>query len=128
MDDNQTQDHTQERADDTLSEEKNGLSRRDFVKIAAILTGSTLLMLSRCRPPYSDEPLVIPPEFKRFVLVEQSPTVTTEKIIIGLGSQCPDLSCALWLISDREFQFFESVEQIANQYVEHGRAEIIWLD
>jgi hypothetical protein len=128
MDDIQAQDDAQEPANDTFLEEKHSLSRRDFVKLAAILTGSTLLMLSRCKPPYQDKPLVIPPNFRRFVLVEQSPTVATEKILIAMGSQCPDWNCALWWVSNREFQFFESVDQIINQYVRDGRAELIWLD
>jgi hypothetical protein len=122
------QDPVQEPAGDVLLEENQGFSRRDFVKLAAILTGSTLLMLSRCKPPLEDKPLMIPPDFKRFVLVEQSPIVATEKIIIAMGSQCPDLNCALWWVSDQEFQFFDSIEQIMNQYVGEGRLELIWLD
>ena len=118
----------QESVGDALLEENQGLSRRDFIKLAAILSGSTLLMLSRCKPPLEDKPLVIPPDFKRFVLVEQSPTVATEKIIIALGSQCPDLNCALWWVNDQEFQFFDSIEQIVNQYVGDGSFELIWLD
>lgn len=128
MDEIPAQNQAEEAADDGLPGEGLGLSRRDFVKLAAILTGSTLLMLGRCRPTSEEAPLEIPPEFKRFVLVEQSPTVSTEKIIVALGSQCPDMNCALWWANNHEFQFFESVDQIVDLYVSDGRAELIWLD
>jgi hypothetical protein len=128
MDDIPAQDQTEEPPIDIFPEEINGLSRRDFVKVAAILTGSTLLMLSRCKPPDDDEPLEIPPQFKRFVLAEQSPTVATEKIIVAMGSQCPDLNCALWWVNDQEFQFFDTVDQISDLYVRNGHYELIWLD
>ena len=128
MDEIPAQNQAVEAADDGLPEEGLGLSRRDFVKLAAILTGSTLLMLGRCKPPYEETPLEIPPEFKRFVLVEQSPTVSTEKIINALGSQCPDMDCALWWVNNQEFQFFESLDQIVELYVREGQAELIWLD
>jgi hypothetical protein len=122
------QNQPEETAGEVLPETVHGLSRRDFVKVAAILTGSTLLLLGRCKPPYEEAPLEIPPEFKRFVLVEQSPTVSTEKIIVALGSQCPDMNCALWWVNNQEFQFFESVDQIVDLYVRESRAELIWLD
>lgn len=122
------QEDAEERYNNVISEEKHNLTRRDFVKLAAILTGSTLLALSRWKPPYDEEPLEIPPEFKRFVLVEQSPSVASEKIIVAMGSQCPDLNCALWWVNNQEFQFFESMDQIINLYVRDGRAELFWLD
>ena len=105
-----------------------GLSRRDFAKVAAILTGSTLLMLSRCKLPFDPVLPSIPSNFKRFILTKQSPIVATEKIVVALGSQCPDLRCALWWGENREFQFFESVSQIENLYVDNGRNELFWLD
>ena len=128
MDDIPVQNLAQEPAEDPLPEEEQGLSRRDFVKVAAILTGSTLLILSRCKPPYEPEPLEIPFDFKRFVLVEQSPTVAAEKIIVAMGSQCPDMNCALWWAANQEFQFFDSVDQIVDLHVQDGRTDLFWLD
>lgn len=95
---------------------------------AAILTGSMLMMLSRCNLPYAPELPPIPPEFKRFILTEQSPKVTTEQIIVALGSQCPDLKCALWWVDTQEFEFFETVGQIDTRYVQNGRNQFHWLD
>jgi hypothetical protein len=126
MDDIQNQDQPQN--DDTIPQDKHGLSRRDLLKVGAILTGSMLLMLSRCKPPFEERPLEIPPNFKRFVLVEQSPAVPTEKIIVALGLQCPDWKCSLWLGSNEEIRFFDSVEQIDNEFVKNGRAALVWLD
>jgi hypothetical protein len=128
MDDIRKQNYPSGREHDALPEAKRDLSRRDFVKIAAILTGSMLIMPVRCMQANNEEPLVIPPDFKRFILVEQSSTAATEEIIVAMGSQCPDLNCALWQVSDQEFQFFESVDQIVNLYVRDGRTDLIWLD
>ena len=58
-----------------------GLSRRDLIKAATLLTGSMVLMLSRCRPLEemgTDLPPV-PADFKRFVLAEQSPIAPAEE-------------------------------------------------
>ena len=109
-------------------EEGYGLTRRDFLKAAAILTGSTLVLLSRCSLPYNSELPPIPPDFKRFILTEQSPSVATEQIIVALGAQCPDLKCTLWWGAGEEFLFFESVDQINQQYMESGRNKLFWLD
>ncbi len=109
-------------------EESYGLTRRNFLRAAAILTGSTLLLLSRCSFPYDPDLPPIPPDFKRFILTEQSYRVATEQIIVALGAQCPDLKCSLWWGADQEFQFFESVDQINQLYVESGRNELFWLD
>lgn len=133
MDDIPAQDLAEEPNDDALNEnvlleEKQGLSRRDFVKIAAILTGSTLLVLSRCKQSYKPEPLEIPHDFKRFILIEQSPAVATEKVIVAMGSQCPDMNCALWWADDQEFQFYNSVDQIIDLHASDGRTEFFWLD
>jgi hypothetical protein len=117
--------------DPVLPESGEALSRRDFLKVAAILTCSMFLLLSRCRPPVETiggELPPIPPDFKRFLLVKPSESVATEKIIVALGSQCPDLSCALWWADDQEFEFFESVDQIATLYMRDGQNEFIWLD
>ena len=108
-----------------------GFSRRDFLKVAAILTGSMVLMLSRCRPEIETidgELPPIPPNFKRFLLVRQSEDVATEKIIVALGSQCPDMTCALWWADNQEFEFFESLDQIDALYIEDGQYDRIWLD
>lgn len=120
----------EEQVDEAAPEEGQSLSRRDFVISAALLSGSMLLMLSRCKPTADGEIELapIPPDFKRFTLITQSPTVETEKIAVAVGSQCPDLACALWWVADQDFQFFESVEQIEKLYVQNGRNELIWLD
>ena len=128
MDDTPAQDQAEEPVIDVLLEVENGLSRRDFVKLAAILTGSTLLILSRCKPSSDPDPMQIPPQFKRFVLVEQSPTVAKEKFIVAMGAQCPDMNCSLWWVADQELQFFDSVDQIIDLHVQDGRTELFWLD
>ena len=105
-----------------------GLTRRDFLKAAAILTGSTLLLLSRCSLPYNPEQPPLPPDFKRFILTEQSPKAATEQIVVALGAQCPDLKYTLWWGAGEEFHFFETMDQINQQYVETGRNNLFWLD
>ncbi len=121
-------DLAEDSAADAPQGEGAAFSRRDFVKAAALMTGGLLLTLSRCHLPSDPDLLQIPPNFKRFILIEQSPTVATEGIIVALGSQCPDLKCTLWGVDDQEFQFFESVDQIIDLYVQDGRSELIWLD
>ena len=108
-----------------------GLSRRDFAKVMAILTGSTLLMLSRCSLPFAERGGDLPPiptDFKRFLLVRQSPTTASDLIVTALGHQCPDLKCALWSVEDQEFQFFNSVDQIQRRYTRDGRYQLLWVD
>lgn len=128
MDDMPAKDSGEAPVDETLPKEEVGLTRRDFVKAAALITGGMLLTLSRCQLPADPDLLEIPPDFKRFILAEPSPTVVAEGIIVAMGSQCPDLKCALWGVVDQEFQFFESVDQIFDLYVQDGRSELIWLD
>lgn len=111
------------------------VSRRDFLKLAAILTGSTLLLLSRCggievpeqRPDQELPP--IPPNFKRFVLTKRKQQATgIEMEIVAFGSQCPDWQCALLWVDQPEFQFYDSVEEIENLYTKDGQTELMWLD
>ena len=128
MDDISSQIEPEEPGGEDTQDGSYGLARRDFLKVAAILTGSMLLMLSRCNLPYGADLPPIPPDFKRFILTEQSPVVATDQIIVALGSQCPDLKCTLWWVADQEFQFFESVGQINNLYVNSGRNNLFWLD
>jgi hypothetical protein len=111
------------------------VGRRDFLKLAAILTGSTLLLLSRCgglefpEPFPDEESLPIPPNFKRFILVESEQQATdTVQRIVAFGSQCPDLACALLWIDQPDFEFYDRVEQIVNRYTRDGRIELVWLD
>lgn len=130
MDEMTTPPEEEEIPGDAAENKEPDFSRRDFMTAAAILAGSTLLLLSRYRFPYEadGERPPIPPEFKRFILAEQSTTAPGESTIIALGAQCPDLSCALWWGRDQDFQFFESVEQITAAYVQDNRVELFWLD
>ncbi len=108
-----------------------GLTRREFLLAAAITGSGALMLLSRCRPPFpTDEeiPLEIPPDFKRFMLVTSRPDIPGEKQITALGSQCPDLACALWWAGTQEFEFFDNVEQIIAWYTREGTRELLWLD
>lgn len=134
--------------DDSISTERNddqnrpvpeevaeSVGRRDFLKLAAILTGSTLLLLSRCGglefpEPFPDEELPpIPPNFKRFILVEREQrAMDIAQRIAAFGSQCPDWTCALLWIDQPDFEFHDSVEQIVNRYTRDGRTELVWLD
>jgi hypothetical protein len=78
------------------------LSRREFMKAAALSAGSLLLLLSRCRPLVEFKSAELPPipeNFRRFYLAEKSTTIAGEMRVLALGSQCPDLTCALWLNS-----------------------------
>ena len=110
-------------------------SRRDFLKLAAILAGSTLLLLSRCgglevseQLPDQELPL-IPPNFKRFVLTRREQRATEIVLaIVAFGSQCPDWQCALLWIDQPDFQFYDSVEEIVNLYSIDGQTEMMWLD
>jgi len=110
-------------------------SRRDFLKLAAILTGSTLLLLSRCGglevpEGLSDQELPpIPPNFKRFVLTKrEQKAMRTIPPVVAFGSQCPDWQCALLWVDQSEFQFYDSVEEIINLYTQDGQTELRWLD
>lgn len=111
-------------------EDAAGLSRREFLLLAAFLGGGAVLMLTRCRPPSpeDEEPLEIPAEFRRFMLVIPSSVVPGEKKIVALGGQCPDLACSLWWVDTQEFEFFDSVEQIMARYAQQGERELLWLD
>jgi len=111
------------------------VSRRDFLKLAAILTGSTLLLLSRCGglevpgDVPSQEIPPIPPNFKRFILTKREQRATeTVQAIVAFGSQCPDWQCALLWIGNPDFQFYDSVEEIINLYTQDGQTELTWLD
>jgi hypothetical protein len=111
------------------------VGRRDFLKLAAILTGSTLLLLSRCGGLEFPEPLPdhevppIPPNFKRFILVEREQRATEiVQAIVAFGSQCPDWQCALLWIGQPDFEFYDNVEEIVNRYTRDGQTELIWLD
>lgn len=111
------------------------VGRRDFLKLAAILTGSTLLLLSRCGGFEFPEPLPdqelpsIPPNFKRFILVEQEQQASeVGQKIVAFGSQCPDWQCALLWIDQPDFEFYDSVEQIVERYSRDGQRELVWLD
>jgi hypothetical protein len=109
----------------------SGLTRREFLQMAALLGGGAMLLLTRCRAPFlSDENGLptIPPEFKRFLLVAPSSDTPEEKRIVALGSQCPDLACALWWADTQAFQFFDSVEQIVALYTWQGDRELLWID
>ncbi|MFN2135758.1 MAG: twin-arginine translocation signal domain-containing protein [Candidatus Promineifilaceae bacterium] len=107
------------------------LSRREFMKAAALSAGSLLLLLSRCRPLVEFKSAELPPipeNFRRFYLAEKSTTIAGEMRVLALGSQCPDLTCALWWARDKRFEFFERVEQIQARYTADGRTELLWLD
>jgi hypothetical protein len=116
--------------DDPEPEGPSGLTRREFLLLAAIMGSSAVLLLARCRPPIPPPqgPLEIPPDFRRFLLAEPSADVYGEKSIAALGSQCPDLACALWWADTQEFEFFDNVDQITERYVSAGKRELIWLD
>ncbi len=111
------------------------LDRRDFLKLAAIFTGSTLLLLSRCGgldvpAPLPDQELPpIPPNFKRFILTKSEWTPTEIlQTIVAFGSQCPDWKCTLLWVDQPEFEFYDTVEEIVNLYVQDGGIELVWLD
>ena len=119
-----------EPGDDKALDGEKGLTRRDFMIAATLLSGSMLLMLSGCDLSEDGDVDVppVPPEFRRFTLVTQSPTVETEKIVVAAGSQCPDLACAMWWSDEHDIQNFESIQEIERLYVQDGTFELIWLD
>lgn len=135
MDDSQDIDLNGEAQDSVSPQEIEPIGRRDFLKLAAILTGSTLLLLSRCsgldisEPLPEDELPPIPDNFKRFLLIEREQRLNElVERVVAFGSQCPDWSCALLWVDRPEFEFYGSVEEILNRYSSDGQIELIWLD
>lgn len=135
MDDSRDIDLHGEPQDSLPQQETEPIGRRDFLKLAAILTGSTLLLLSRCSgldlsEPLPDEGLPpIPPNFKRFLLVKREQRLNeVVEVVVAFGSQCPDWSCALLWVDRPEFEFYGSVEEILNQYTSDRQTELVWLD
>ena len=135
MDDLSLTDPNDEEEDAAPEPEAASLERRDFLKLAAILTGSTLLLLSRCgglelpeSPPDQELP-DIPPNFKRFVLTKREQRATAiVQVIVAFGSQCPDWQCALLWTDQPDFEFYDNVEEILNLYTQDGQTELMWLD
>lgn len=135
MDDLPLTERNEEEQAPTAEEIAELVGRRDFLKLAAILTGSTLLLLSRCGglefpEPLPDQEVVpIPPNFKRFILVKNEQQATEiVQAIAAFGSQCPDWQCALLWIGQPEFEFYDNVQQILNRYTRDGETELKWLD
>jgi hypothetical protein len=135
MDDLANTELDSEEQNPTLENSESTVGRRDFLKLAAILTGSTLLMLSRCggfeipeMPPDQDLP-PIPPNFKRFVLTRRETRSTgAVQVLAAFGSQCPDWQCTLLWVDQPEFEFYENVEEVLNAYTQDGLTELVWLD
>lgn len=118
---------------DLEQEKTNALTRREFMLLAAFAGSGALLLLSRCRPPFAPAPdqlppLEIPPDFRRFMLIAPLTGVAGEKRIMALGSQCPDLACALWWADSQEFAFFDSSAEIEARYAGQEGWELVWLD
>ena len=135
MDDSPITELNDEEEESAPTEVAEAASRRDFLKLSAILTGSTLLLLSRCggfevpEHPPDQEPRPIPPNFKRFILTKREQRATEiVQIVVAYGSQCPDWQCALLWVGQPDFQFYDSVEEIVNLYTQDGQTELVWLD
>jgi hypothetical protein len=135
MDETPSTELNDDEQESTPAEAAESVSRRDFLKLAAILTGSTLLLLSRCGglevpgevPGQVTPP--IPPNFKRFILVKREQrAMEVVQVVVAFGSQCPDWQCALLWINDPDFQFYDNVEEIINLYTQDGQTELMWLD
>lgn len=110
-------------------------SRREFLKLSAILTGSTLLLVNGCgylenlnqindlgMPP-------LPAEFKRFVLTRTEFGLEQPKLTeIALGSQHQNLQVSLLAYDQAELLIFKNVQDVLNSYAGKGEIELHWLD
>ena len=62
------------------------------------------------------------------MLVEMLPHQPDEQRILALGSQCPDLACALWWADTQDFEFFDRVEQLEARHAHADERALVWLD
>lgn len=111
------------------------LSRRQFLALAAILAGSTALVLGRHSfdrapgdIPSTIEP-AIPQGFRRFVIMTTrlAPDGSTRPPE-AYGAQCPDGACVLLWQNKPDFEFHDHVADIMDSYVSDGDYRLKWLD
>ena len=111
------------------------VSRRDFLKLSAILTGSTLLLINGCGYLERLDPQAelvmppLPPEFKRFTLTKietgfEQPRITE----FALGSQHQNMQVSMLAYDQHDIQIFDSVQDLLNGYARDGQIELRWLD
>jgi hypothetical protein len=111
------------------------VSRREFLKLSAIMAGSTLLLVNGCGyleqfDPHIDLAMpAVPPDFKRFVLtrIEQTleqPTITE----VALGSQHQNMQVSLLAHDRAEVQIFDDIKDVLDSYMSEGQMELHWLD
>ncbi len=112
-----------------------GISRRDFLKLSAILAGSTVLMVNGCSYLEQLNPQLdfgippIPPEFRRFVLTRVEPGLQRPRITeIALGSQHQNLQVSLLAYDHAEVQFFETIQEVLDTYNGLEQIELRWID
>ena len=127
------QNHTPEEA--IPGPEQAQISRRQFLALAAILAGSTALVLGRHsqRDSPDDVPAtvvpVVPEGFRRFVIMTNSlALVGTTRPPEAYGAQCPDGTCVLLWQNKRDFEFHDHVDQIMSSSVRGGSYHLQWLD
>jgi hypothetical protein len=111
------------------------VSRRDFLKLSAILSGSTVLLLNGCGFLEELDPQVhldmppLPQAFKRFTMTRietgfEQPTITE----IAIGSQHQNMQVSLVAYDQPIVQIYDSVQDLLNVYSSDGPLELRWLD
>lgn len=112
-----------------------GISRRDFLKLSAVLAGSTVLMVNGCNYLEQVNPQLdfglppVPREFRRFILTRvelgQLQPRTTE---IALGSQHQNLQVSLLAYDQPDVQFFNTIQDVLKSFNGSEQVELRWID